>query len=59
MLALLSLRCRAQVYFEELPPGEERTLEYKFQLAPQVQQQQRQASRQAGLRAKQSGALRV
>jgi hypothetical protein len=26
----------AQVYFEELPPGEERTLEYKFQLAQQV-----------------------
>jgi len=25
-----------RVYFEELPAGEERTLEYKFQLAPQV-----------------------
>jgi hypothetical protein len=25
-----------RVYFEELPPGEERTLEYKFQLAQQV-----------------------
>lgn len=25
-----------RVYFEELLPGEERTLEYKFQLAPQV-----------------------
>lgn len=24
------------MYFEELPAGEERTLEYKFQLAPQV-----------------------
>lgn len=33
---LLLLFLPAQVYFEALAPGEERSLEYKFRLAPQV-----------------------